>query len=292
MRVRQVRPISEDVYARDGELTAIARRYHPRAKIVITGISASVADNDMLRELLPHAPWVDYVWDLPRGPKPLIRAGMLPETTMSNGWGKYGPFPELADIKRGYEADRKNLSGVSQYCEGIHDDVNRFALLQFAREPERSVMNVAHQYAQDWLRLSGRDAVLAAEVISGLGTEIVSDRYWASPDYGANNPHADDRVNVLRELRSRSRRLEDNYRYWLLDYRAVCESFCTSRGVLSVETLCQEADAARAALLRLEPAYGQYIAKQPAYLKPGRSPWNWPRSFRAAWEHENSFLKG
>ena len=272
------------------EQTAIARRYHPDAKIVTTGISASVADNDMLRGLLAHASWADYVWDLPRGPKPLIRAGMLPETTMSNGWGKYGPFPELADIKRGYQIDRKNLSGVSQYCEGIHDDVNRFALLNFARDPERSVRDVAHQYAQEWLHLTGHDAVEAAEVISGLGTKMIYDSYWTSPDYGVDNPHADDRVKILRDLRARSAALNDNFRYWLLHYRAVCESFCTSRGNLSVETLGQEADAARAALLRLEPAYGQYIAKLPAYLRPGRSPWNWPRSFKAAWEHENSFL--
>jgi hypothetical protein len=272
------------------EQTAIAKRYHPQAKIVITGISASVADNDTLRAMLPHTPWIDYVWDLPRGPKPLIRAGMLPETTMSNGWGKYGPFPELADIKRGYQADLIHLSGVSQYCEGIHDDVNRFALLQFAQDPERAVQDVAHAYAQDWLQLGGPDAVLAAQVTSGLGTQIISDRYWVSPDYGADNPHADDRVRILQDIRARSQKLNDNYRYWLLHYRAVCESFCTSSGTLGVEALCQEADAARAALLRLEPAYGQYIAKLPAYFRPGRSPWNWPRSFNAAWAHENSFV--
>ncbi len=272
------------------EQTAIARRYHPQAKIVITGISASVADNDMLRGMLPQAPWIDYVWDLPRGPKPLIRAGMLPETTMVNGWGQYGPCPVLADIKRGYELDRIHLSGVAQYCEGIHDDVNRFALLQFAQDPERSVQDVAQSYARDWLKLGGPDATLAADVILGLGTEIISDRLWTSPDFGADNPRADERVRIMLDLRTRSRGLEDNYRYWLLDYRAVCEAFCAKSGPLTVETLCQQADAARAAFLRLEPAYGQYIAKLAAYHRPGRSPWNWPRSFKAAWAHENSFV--
>jgi hypothetical protein len=272
------------------EQAAVARRYHPQVKIVITGISASVADNDMLRELLPKTTWIDCVWDLPRGPKPLIRAGMLPETTMVNGWGQYGPCPVLADIQRGYQVDRVNLSGVAQYCEGIHDDVNRFALLQFAQNPQRSVQDVAQAYAANWLKLAGHDAALAAEVITSLGTEIISDRLWTAPDFGADNPQGDDRVKILQELRSRSRGLEDNYRYWLLHYRAVCESFCARSGSLSVETLCQEADAARSAFIRLEPAYGQFIAKLAAYHRPGRSPWNWPRSFKAAWAHENSFV--
>jgi hypothetical protein len=272
------------------EQASVARRYHPKVKIVTTGISASVADNDLLRELLAKAPWIDYVWDLPRGPKPLIRAGMLPETTMANGWGQYGPCPVLGDIQRGYQVDLAHLSGVAQYCEGIHDDVNRFALLQFARDPQRSVPDVAQAYAEIWLDLKGRDAVLAAEVITGLGTEIISDRLWISPDFGADNPHADARVKALMDLRARSRALEENYRYWLLYYRAVCESFCARSGDLSVEALCREADVARAAFVRLEPAYGQYITRLAAYHRSGRSPWNWPRSFKSAWAHENSFV--
>jgi hypothetical protein len=149
--------------------SAIAKRYHPEVKIVASGISASVADNDMLRELLPKMAWVDYVWDLPRGAKPLIRAAMLPETTMINGWGKFGPCPVLADIKRGYEYDLVHLSGVAQYCEGIHDDVNRYALLQFAQDPQRSVEDVARAYAEDWLKLSGRGGGAGRSGDCGLG---------------------------------------------------------------------------------------------------------------------------
>jgi hypothetical protein len=272
------------------EQSALARRYHPEVKIVASGVSASVADNDMLRELLAKMTWVDYVWDFPRGPKPVIRAAMLPETTMINGWGKFGPCPVLSDIKRGYEYDLVHLSGVAQYCEGIHDDVNRFALLQFAQDPQRSVEDVARAYAEDWLKLSGRDAALAGQVIAGLGTEIVTDRFWTSPEYGANNPQADERVKILRDVRTRSRGLEDNFRYWLLHYRAVCESFSAISGSLSLEVLRNEADTARAALLRLEPEYGQFLANLPAYLRPGRLALNWPRTFGAMLKHENSFV--
>jgi hypothetical protein len=272
------------------EQSALARRYHPEAKIVASGVSASIADNDLLRELLAKMTWVDYVWDLPRGPKPVIRAALFPETTMINGWGKFGPCPVIADIKRGYEYDLVHLSGVAQYSEGIHDDVNRFAILQFAQDPQRSVEDVARAYAEDWLKLSGRDAERAGEVIAGLGTEIQTDRMWAPPESGTHNPQADERVKILIDLRTRTRGLDDNFRFWLLYYRAVCESFSVVSGPLGPDLPRKEADACRAALLRLEPEYGQFLDRQPPYYKPGRLALNWPRTFNAMLKHENSFV--
>jgi hypothetical protein len=271
------------------EQSAIARRYHPEIKIAASGLSASSADNDLLRELLAKMTWVDYVWDLPRGPKPVIRAALLPETTMVGGWGKFGPCPVLSDIKGGYEYDLAHLSGVAQYCEGIHDDVNRFAVLQFAQDPQRSVEDVARAYAEDWLKLSGRDAALAAQVIAGLGrTEIVLEMPKCL-ECGANDPQADERVKILLDLRSRSHGLENNFRYWLLHYRAVCESVSTNSGSLSIEILRKEADTARQALLRLEPEYGRFLTKLAVWYKPGRSPY-WPRTIGALVKHENSFV--
>jgi hypothetical protein len=271
------------------EQSTLAKRYHPGVKIVASGVSSSVADNDMLRGLLAKMTWVDYVWELPKGPKPVIRAA-IPETTMINGWGKFGPCPVLSDLKRGYESDYVHLSGVAQYSEGIHDDINRFALLQFAQDPQRSVEDVARAYAEDWLKLSGRAAALVGQVIAGLGTEITNDRYFMSFDYGADNPQADERLKILLDVRTRSRGLEDNFRYWLLHYRAVCESFSAISGSLNLEVLRKEADTARAAFLRLEPEYGQFIINLHPSLLPGRLEWNWPRTSRAAWKRENSFV--
>jgi hypothetical protein len=272
------------------EQAALAKRYHPEVTIAVQGHSASGADNDMLRELLAKTTWVDYVWEFPRGPKPVVRVVMLPETTMINGWGKFGPCPVLSDIKRGYEYDLVHLLGVAQYSEGIHDDVNRFAVLQFAQDPQRSVEDVARAYAEDWLKLSGRDATLAGEVIAGLGTEIVTDRLWISPEYGADIPEADERLKILVDLRTGSRGLEDNFRYWLLHYRAVCESFSARSGSLSLEVLRKEAENARAVLLHLEPEYGRFLANLPAQSRPGRLDLNWPRTFGAMLKHENSFV--
>jgi hypothetical protein len=176
---------------------------------------------------------------------------------------------------------------VAQYSEGIHDDVNRFAVLQFAQNPQRSVEDVARQYAEDWLKLSGRDAALVAEVIAGLGKEIVTD--WPKClDCGADNPQADEKVKILMDVRSRSRGLEDNFRYWLLDYRAVCEAFSVISGFLSIEVLRGEAKTARAALHRLEPEYGRYLYRfQPA----GSDDMWWARTAHAMLEHENSFVR-
>src|SRR5271157_2002026 len=275
------------------EQSALAKRYHPKVRIVAAGLSSSVADNDMLRELLPKMAWVDYVWELPRGCKPVIKAAM-PETTMVGGWGRFGPCPLLSDLKRVYGYDRDQVSGVAQYCEGLHDDVNRFALLQFARDPQRSVEDVARAYAEDWLKLSGRDAALVGEAIAGLGSEIAiaEDRAWMSPaEYGADNPQADERVKILLEVRTRVRGLEDNFRYWLLHYRAVCESLSCTSGSLSPDLLCQEADTARRAFLRLEPEYGQFLAAVHPSEQPGRLAWNWPRTFGGAWKREMTFAK-
>ena len=106
-------------------------------------------------------------YEFPRGPKPVIKS-LLPETTMVGGWGKFGPCPLLADIKRGYEYDDPHIGGVAQYCEGLHDDVNRFAVCSL-RKIQRSVETVARAYSEDWLRLSGRDAAVAGQVIAGFG---------------------------------------------------------------------------------------------------------------------------
>ena len=60
--------------------------------------------------------------------------------------------------------------------------------------------------------------------------------------------------------------------------RAVCESFSTATGSLSIEVLRKEADIARAAFLRLEPEYGRFLANLAVWEKPGRLPVISPRT--------------
>jgi hypothetical protein len=94
-------------------------------------------------------------------------------------------------------------------------------------------------------------------------------------------------VKILLDVRTRSRGLEDNFRYWLLHYRAVCEAFSVIEGPLSLEVLYKEAETARAALRRLEPEYGQYLHR---FHTPGRDDMWWARTANAMLKHENSFV--
>jgi hypothetical protein len=282
------------------EQAAVAKRYHPEVKIVASAMSASTAGMDMMRGLLPSAAWADYVYEFPRGVKPVIKS-LLPETTMVGGWGKFGPCPLLADIKSGYQYDVPHIAGVAQYCEGIHDDVNRFAVMQFAENPQRSVQDVGRAYAEDWLGLSGHDAVMAADVIVGLGAEIVTGyadqaklrRVLAclrARGCASEDPEADERTKTLLDLRERIPILENNFRYWLLLYRAICESLSTVAGSLSIDLLNKEAEKARAAFLQLEPEYGRFLDDLEVWDKPGRLPAISPRTATEMWRHENSFI--
>jgi hypothetical protein len=151
------------------------------------------------------------------------------------------------------------------------------------------VEDVARQYAEDWLKLSGRDATSVAQVIAGLGKIEIVINWPKCLECGADDPQADERVKILVAVRTRSRGLEDNFRYWLLHYRAVCESFSVVSGSLSVEVLRKEAETARAAFLRLEPEYGEFLAKD-VFSDPGNLQMWWPRTCGAMLKHENSFV--
>ncbi|MGH9446816.1 MAG: hypothetical protein ACRD3O_13940, partial [Terriglobia bacterium] len=236
----------------------LCRRYHPQVKMVASGIGADLADEDMLQSSLRQASWSDCAWELPRGPKPVIKGALNPEITMVNGWGHFGPTPVLGTIKHAWQSEQHLVAGDVHYSEGIHDDVNKFALRQFAQDPQQSVNEVGRAYAEDWLGLSGRDAALVGEVISGLGTRIEDYNYF-SPDYGAENPRADERLKTLIDVRERIPGLKDNFRYWLLQFRAVWESFSTITGSLPLETLIGESETAYQSFARLEPEYNQSL---------------------------------
>jgi hypothetical protein len=273
------------------EQSDMCRRYHPEAKIVASGNYLNNEEEDMIRDLLRTAAWVDYVTDTPRGVKPVIKFYLSPETTEVNGWGKFGPCPLLPTIKQTYQDDLAYVHGAMPYSEGIHDDVNRFAILQLAQNPNRSALDVARAYAEEWLGLSGRDAVTMAEVIVGLGKFIIQEGMGLDPSAGNDNPQADDRVKFLIDVRSRSRALEGNYRYWLLHYRALAESFSTIRGSLSIENLQAEVQLSRQSLVRLEPEYGRFLVQLPPWFCPGLPPMLWPRTFHDSWKREIDFAK-
>jgi hypothetical protein len=244
----------------------------------------------MLRSHLQKAAWASYAADIPRGAKPIIKYYINPEITMVGGWGAFGPCPALATIRQTYREDYPHVAGAVPYSEGIHDDINRFAALRFAENPNLSVVEVARQYAEEWLGVTGSSASRIAEAIAHLGSDTGVDRAYFWTEYGTANPHADERVKALLDARALNPALKDNYRYWLLHYRAVCESFSVPTGPLSNEVLIAEAESARQAFLRLDPEYGRFVVGHHVSQLPGRSLWTWPRTFRTAWNRENTFL--
>lgn len=277
-----------DVFSTMAEM---CREYHPDAKIVASGCGVGQKDIDLLRERLRESEWVDYVADLPRGVKPVIKYYMSPEITMVDGWGKFGPSPKLEIIKKAFIEDHSFISATSTYSEGIHDDINRFAVLQFVINPERKVEDLAFQYASEWLHLNKEDAKLMAGIITGLGTQIVRNREYLFHKDGADNPLADQRLQTLIELRSRNPSLQENYRYWLLHFRAVNECFSVVDGDLAIETLFDELQLSKKEISRLEPEYGKHLEDLERWYKPELSPLSWPRSFNHIWLREKNMQK-
>lgn len=120
----------------------------------------------------------------------------------------------------------------------------------------------------------------------------VSDKESEKTKEGADNPLADERLKTMIQIRKRNPAIRDNYRYWLLQYRAIYESFSTARGEYPIDTLYNEIKLARNEVSRLEPEYGKFINENLSrWDKPELAPWGWPRSFNYAWRHENSFVK-
>jgi len=174
------------------------------------------------------------------------------------------------------------------YSEGIHDDVNRFACLAFAANPERTCQDVAAEYAGKWLGLSGKDVIRVAAVIIGLGKDTILDvtsAPYLDPNRGLLNSQADQHVKVLMTARKHHPALAENYRYWLIYYRAIVEALNVVRGTLDAETLCAEAELCQKVFGRLEPAYAGFLMKSGARKDLQRT-WVVKRTFHAAWERE------
>ncbi|MGK7396064.1 MAG: hypothetical protein ACNS62_15920 [Candidatus Cyclobacteriaceae bacterium M3_2C_046] len=273
------------------QMAEMCKKFHPDVEIVASGCGVGQKDIDLLREKLEEADWVDYVADLPRGVKPVIKYYMSPEITMVDGWGNFGPSPKFETIKKAFVDDHPFAVATSTYSEGIHDDVNRFATLQFAINPAREVEDVAYQYANQWLNLDEQDSKLVADVIAELGTQIIRNRDYVYFKDGADNPKADQRLKTLIEIRSENPDIRNNYRYWLLHYRAVNECFSTIEGDLTLDELYEELFLSKKEITRLEPAYGKHLADMERWHKPELSPLSWPRAFNHIWLQEKKYAE-
>jgi hypothetical protein len=270
------------------EEAELCRKYHPNLKVVAASHALSLDRNERVEEILKSSDWVDYVADIPRGAgKPIIKYYMNPEITMLGGWGKWGPCPILKNIEKSIRTDTKNIAGYIQYVEGIHDDVNRFAVIRMASDKTATAESVSREYAKDWLNLSGEWVNQIGDLILGLGGGVWSDRTtYVDPNFCIPNPGADDRVEMLIKARKEFPDLNNNYRYWLLHYRALSEAMNIISEQIPVQEICDELLLCRKQFEILEPAYAYWLSSLAPYLLPDQAPWVWPRSYHFAWQKE------
>jgi hypothetical protein len=264
------------------------RKYHPNLKVVAASHALSLDRNERVEEILKSSDWVNYVADIPRGAgKPIIKYYMNPEITMLGGWGKWGPCPILKNIEKSIRTDTKNIAGYIQYVEGIHDDVNRFAVIRMASDETATAESVSREYAKDWLNLSGEWVNQIGDLILGLGGGVWSDRTtYVDPNFCIPNPGADDRVELLIKARAKFPDLNKNYRYWLLHYRALSEAMNIISEQIPVQKICDELLLCRKQFEILEPAYAYWLSTIFPFLLPDQAPWVWPRSYHFAWQKE------
>ena len=270
------------------EEAELCRKYHPNLKVVAASHALSLDRNERVEEILKSSDWVDYVADIPRGAgKPIIKYYMNPEITMLGGWGKWGPCPILKNIEKSIRTDTKNIAGYIQYVEGIHDDVNRFAVIRMASDENATAESVSREYAKDWLNLSGEWVNQIGDLILGLGGGVWSDRTtYVDPNFCIPNPGADDRVELLIKARAKFPALNKNYRYWLLHYRALSEAMNIISEQIPVQEICDELLLCRKQFEILEPAYAYWLSTIFPFLLPDQAPWVWPRSYHFAWQKE------
>ena len=271
-----------------GKLVKACRGFHPELKVVASSMALSLVGNQGVEEILKSSDWVDYVSDIPRGAgKPIIKFYMNPEITMLGGWGKWGPCPILKNIEKSIRTDTKNIAGYIQYVEGIHDDVNRFAVIRMASDETATAESVSREYAKDWLNLSGEWVNQIGDLILGLGGGVWSDRTtYVDPNFCIPNPGADDRVELLIKARAKFPALNKNYRYWLLHYRALSEAMNIISEQIPVQEICDELLLCRKQFEILEPAYAYWLSTIFPFLLPDQAPWVWPRSYHFAWQKE------
>ena len=206
---------------------------------------------------------------------------------MLGGWGKWGPCPILKNIEKSLRSDTKNVVGHIQYVEGIHDDVNRFAIIRIASDKSATAESVAREYAKDWLNVSGKWIDSLGDLILGLGGGVWADRTtYVDPNFCIPNSGADDRVQLLIDARKEFPELNENYRYWLLHYRALSEAMNIISEQIPVQEICDELLLCRNQFEILEPAYAYWLSTIFPFLLPDQAPWVWPRSYHFAWQKE------
>ena len=144
------------------ETTALARRYFPKVKTVLsTWMFDTPPEGEwegLAESLAKGNDWVDYILadaheDYPRYPLEHDVPGGLPllnfpEISMWGNWpwGGLGANPLPARFQRLWDEVKHKVSGGFPYSEGIYEDMNKAAVVQFYWDRDRSASQTLEEY--------------------------------------------------------------------------------------------------------------------------------------------------
>jgi hypothetical protein len=270
------------------EMTALARNYFPKVKTVLSTWMFDMPPEgewDGLAEKLQHGnDWLDYILadaheDYPRYPLEHDVPGNLPllnfpEISMWGNWpwGGLGAHPLPARYQRLWEQVKHKVSGGFPYSEGIYEDMNKAAVVQFYWDRDRSVRQTLEEYCA---------FEFGAEVTPDVLALVNILEHTASTDVGLQQPA--DLAAVRRALalaQEIDRRLpawtRDGWRWQILLQRAILD-----HEKLIANSL--ETPAADAALLRLMDIYHAQMDTDDPYHHRVRPPHQQAMSRNGCW---------
>ncbi|GMV95615.1 MAG: hypothetical protein AMXMBFR82_53930 [Candidatus Hydrogenedentota bacterium] len=156
---------------------ALGREYFPELKTVLSTWMFDTPPEGEWQGLADYlaadGEWLDYILadaheDYPRYPldsgvpggRPLLN---FPEISMwgNSPWGGFGANPLPARFQRLWDQVKHVVQGGFPYSEGIYEDMNKAAVLQFYWNPEQSARETLGEY-------------IAYEFGSGITTEVLS----------------------------------------------------------------------------------------------------------------------
>lgn len=145
------------------EMTLLARRYFPKVKTVLsTWMFDTPPEGEwdgLARNLREGNGWLDYILadaheDFPRYPLDHDMPGNLPlinfpEISMWGNWpwGGLGAHPLPARFQRLWDQVKHKVSGGFPYSEGIYEDMNKAAVVQFYWDAGRTAHQTLAEYS-------------------------------------------------------------------------------------------------------------------------------------------------
>ena len=173
---------------------ALIRTFFPKAKIVLSTwyfdrfIEGEWAAFAAACKAAPLT-WSDYLladdcggmadYILQKGVPGNLPLVTFPEISMSANWpwGGFGALPRPIHWQKYWTEVSHLIEGVFPYSEGLHEDMNKVALLQLCWDPSRPVDDILREYAAYEFSLSGADDVLqAAHLMESIAVQTCANK--------------------------------------------------------------------------------------------------------------------